>query len=101
MRYLAVALAHRGVTVNALGPAWTEDSVLNTLPIEAQDLIREWHQRGWTPMRRLATPADVGNAAALLCAEEADFITGQILTVDGGASLMNSEVPPELQLLGT
>lgn len=98
VRYLAVALAPRGITVNAVGPAWTEDSVLNTLPIEAQDLIREWHQRGWTPMRRLATPADVGNAAALLCAEEAAFITGQVLTVDGGASLMNAEVPPELQL---
>ena len=82
----------------ALGPAWTEDSVLNTFPLEAQDLIREWHQRGWTPMRRLAMPADVGNAVALLCTDEAAYITGQVLTVDGGASLMNAEVPPELQL---
>jgi NAD(P)-dependent dehydrogenase (short-subunit alcohol dehydrogenase family) len=98
MRYLAVAFAPRQITVNALSPAWTEDSVLNSLPIEAQDLIREWHQRGWTPMGRLATPADVGNAAALLCSPEAGFITGQIIAVDGGASLMNSEVPPELQL---
>jgi NAD(P)-dependent dehydrogenase (short-subunit alcohol dehydrogenase family) len=98
MRYLAVALAPRQITVNALSPAWTEDSVLNTLPIEAQDLIREWHQRGWTPMGRLATPADVGNAAALLCSPEAGFITGQIIAVDGGASLMNAEVPPEIQL---
>lgn len=98
VRYLAVAFAPRGITVNALGPAWTEDSVLNTLPIEAQDLIREWHQRGWTPMRRLAMPADVGDVAALLCTEEAAFLTGQVITVDGGASLMNAEVPPELQL---
>jgi NAD(P)-dependent dehydrogenase (short-subunit alcohol dehydrogenase family) len=98
MRYLAVALAPREITVNALSPAWTEDSVLNTLPIDAQDLIREWHQRGWTPMGRLATPADVGNAAALLCTPEAGFITGQIIAVDGGASLMNAEVPPEIQL---
>jgi enoyl-[acyl-carrier protein] reductase III len=98
VRYLAVAFASKGITVNALGPAWTEDSVLNTLPLEAQDLIREWHQRGWTPMRRLATPADVGNAVALLCTDEAAFLTGQVLTVDGGASLMNVEVPPELQL---
>jgi enoyl-[acyl-carrier protein] reductase III len=98
VRYFAVALAPRQITVNTLSPAWTEDSVLNTLPPEAQDLIREWHQRGWTPMRRLVTPADVGNAAALLCSSEASFITGQTLRVDGGASLMNSEVPPELQL---
>lgn len=98
VRYFAVALAPRRITVNAVGPAWTEDSVFNTLPTEAQDLIREWHQQGWTPMGRLATPADVGNAASLLCSAEADFITGQVLTVDGGASLMNPEVPPALQL---
>jgi enoyl-[acyl-carrier-protein] reductase (NADH) len=46
----------------------------------------------------LATPADVGNVVSLLCADEASFVTGQIIMVDGGASLMNSEVPPELQL---
>ena len=49
-------------------------------------------------MGRLTTPADVGNAAALLCTPEAGFITGQIIAVDGGASLMNAEVPPEIQL---
>ena len=98
VRYLAVAFASRGITVNALSTSWTEDSALNTLPLEAQDLIREWHQRGWTPMRRLSTPADLGDAAALLCSEEAAFITGQILMVDGGACLMNAEVPSELQL---
>ncbi|MFN0090821.1 MAG: SDR family oxidoreductase [Acidimicrobiales bacterium] len=100
VRYLAVAFAGQGVTVNALSPAWTEDSVLSTLPPEAQALIRGWHESGWTPMRRLTQPADVGNAAALLVTDEAGFITGQVLTVDGGASLMNAEVPPELQLTG-
>jgi NAD(P)-dependent dehydrogenase (short-subunit alcohol dehydrogenase family) len=98
VRYVAVALAKRGITVNSVSPSWTEDSVLNTLPEPAQDLIRGWHQRGWTPMGRLATPADVGNAVALLCSEEASFITGQLIMVDGGASLMNAEVPPEIQL---
>ena len=97
VRYVAVALAKRGITVNSVSPSWTEDSVLNTLPEAAQDLIRGWHQRGWTPMGRLATPADVGNAVALLCSEEASFITGQLIMVDGGASLMNAEVPPEIQ----
>jgi NAD(P)-dependent dehydrogenase (short-subunit alcohol dehydrogenase family) len=99
VRYLAVALARRQITVNAISPSWTEDSVLNTLPPEGQDLIREWHRAGWTPMGRLGTPADVGDATALLCSREAAFITGQILGVDGGASLMNAEVPAPLQLL--
>jgi NAD(P)-dependent dehydrogenase (short-subunit alcohol dehydrogenase family) len=98
VRYFAVGLARRGITVNAVSPGWTEDSVLNSLPAPVQDLIRGWHTRGWTPMGRLGTPADVGNAVALLCEDEAAFITGQILYADGGASLMNPEMPTELQI---
>jgi enoyl-[acyl-carrier protein] reductase III len=98
VRYFAVALAKRGITVNAISPGWTENSVLNTLPPQAQDLIRNWHVRGWTPMGRLGTPEDVGNVAALICSEQAAWITGQIIYADGGASLMNPEVPPEIQL---
>jgi NAD(P)-dependent dehydrogenase (short-subunit alcohol dehydrogenase family) len=97
-RYFAVALAKRGITVNAISPGWIEDSVLNTLPQQAQDLIREWNQAGWTPMRRLGTPADIGNAVALLCTDEAAWITGQTIAVDGGASLMNAGLPLEMQL---
>ena len=97
VRYFAVGLAKRGITVNAVSPGWTEDSVLNSLPPQAQDLIRNWHKRGWTPMGRLGTPADIGGVAALLCADEAGWITGQTIYADGGASLLNSEVPPEIQ----
>jgi NAD(P)-dependent dehydrogenase (short-subunit alcohol dehydrogenase family) len=98
VRYLAVAVARRGITVNAISPGWTEDSVLNTLPTAAQELIRNWHERGWTPMRRLGTPADVGDAVALFSSDEARWITGQIIYADGGAWLMNAGVPPEIQL---
>lgn len=98
VRYFAVALAKRSITVNAISPGWTEDSVLNTLPSQAQDLIRNWHTSGWTPMRRLGTPEDIGNVVALFCSELAGWITGQVIYADGGASLMNPEVPPEIQL---
>ena len=98
VRYFAVALARRGITVNAISPCFVEDSVLNTLPAEVQDVVRRWHERGWTPMGRLGTPADMGNAVRLLCSEDAGFITGQTIHVDGGASLMNAEVPTEIQL---
>ena len=98
VRYLAVALAKRGITVNAISPGWTEDSVLNSLPQEVQDLMRNWHAGGWTPMGRLGTPADSGNVAALLCSEEAGWITGQVIHADGGASLMNPEIASEIQL---
>jgi NAD(P)-dependent dehydrogenase (short-subunit alcohol dehydrogenase family) len=98
VRYFAVALAKRGITVNAISPGWTEDSVMNTLPTQAQDLIRNWHTRGWTPMGRLGTPEDVGNVVALFCSERAGWITGQVIYADGGASLMNAEVPSEIQI---
>lgn len=98
VRYFAVALAKRNITVNAISPGWTEDSVLNSLPDQVQDLIRNWHARGWTPMGRLGTPEDVGNVVRLLCSEDAGWITGQVIYADGGASLMNPEVPTEIQL---
>jgi len=96
-RYFAVALAPRGITVNTISPGWIEDSVLNSLPGPVQDVIRDWHKGGWTPMGRLGTPADIGNAVALLCSEEAGWITGQLIDVDGGASLMDAHLPLEIQ----
>jgi enoyl-[acyl-carrier protein] reductase III len=96
-RYFAVALASRGITVNAISPGWVEDSVLNSLPETVQQAIRGWQQDGWTPMRRLGTPADIGNAVALICSEESSWITGQVIDVDGGASLMDAHLPLEIQ----
>ena len=98
VRYFAVGLAGRDITVNAISPGWTEDSVLNSLPEQVQELQRNWHGGGWTPMHRLGTPADIGKVVALLCSEDAAWITGQVIYADGGASLMNSEVAPEIQI---
>lgn len=97
VRYFAVALAHRNITVNTISPGWIEDSVLNSLPESMQNTIRDWQHEGWTPMRRMGTPADIGNAVSLICSEEASWITGQLIDVDGGASLMDSHLPLEIQ----
>lgn len=97
VRYFAVALARRGITVNAISPGFIEDSVLNSLPEAAQEMVRQWHGAGWTPMGRLGTPADIGNVVALLCSEEAGWITGQTVYADGGASLVSGGLPPALQ----
>ncbi len=97
VRYFAVALAQRGITVNTISPGWVEDSVLNSLPEAFQTGIREWQERGWTPMGRLGTPADIGNAVALVCSPEAAWITGQLIDVDGGASLVDAHLPLEFQ----
>jgi len=104
VRYFAVALAPRRITVNGISPGGVfgppnvvEGGVLRALPQDIQEATRAWHEGGWTPMRRLATPADIGNAVALLCMEEAGFITGQIIHVDGGASIMDTVFPLEIQ----
>lgn len=92
-----MALASRQITVNAVSPGWTDDSVLNSLPQAMQDMVRNWQQAGWTPMRRLGLPADTGNAVTLFCSAEASWITGQTLDVDGGASLVDGHLPLEIQ----
>ena len=102
VRYFAVALAPRGITVNAISPGWTDNTVLNTLPDPVQQMIRDHHASGWTPMRRLGTPADIADAVALFCSKEAGWITGQTIAADGGMGLMDPALPlaiqqPELQ----
>ena len=104
VRYFAVALAPRDITVNGISPGGVfgpanvvEGGVLRVLPQEVQDAIRSWHEGGWTPMGRLATPEDIGNAVMLLCMDEARFITCQILHVDGGASIMDTVLPLDIQ----
>src|ERR1700682_758030 len=49
VRYFAVALASRGITVNTISPGWVEDSVLNSLPEGFQTGVREWQGGGGTP----------------------------------------------------
>ena len=96
-RYFAVALGRRGITVNVVSPGATEDSVVGRLPAEVFQAIKAWHESGWTPLGRVGTPADVGNAVLLLCMDEASFITGQTLHVDGGASIMDPVFPLDIQ----
>ena len=98
-RYFAVALARQGITVNAISPGCCDaTTVLGQTPSEVQDAIRNWAESGWTPMRRLGTPKDVANVCALLCSEEASFVTGQTIAVDGGSSLMNPDFPLPVQV---
>lgn len=96
-RYYAVALAPRGITVNAVCAGITDDSILNALPAEAQTAMLSWLRGGWSPAGRPTTPADLGGAVAALCSDDAGWITGQTIVVDGGASLMNPEVPLDFQ----
>jgi enoyl-[acyl-carrier protein] reductase III len=97
VRYFAVTLAPRGITVNSVSPGLTDDSVLNGLPDAVVQTARQWHGSGWTPMGRMGSPADIGNVVALLCTPEAGWITGQVIHADGGASLVDTHLPLEIQ----
>src|SRR5438874_897447 len=104
VRYFAVALARRGITVNSLSPGvifgaanLVDGGVLVGLPPEVQQAIKSWHEIGWCPSRRTGTPQDVANATMLICMEESSWMTGQIFYVDGGASIMDTVFPLEIQ----
>jgi enoyl-[acyl-carrier protein] reductase III len=96
-RYFAVALAPKGITVNTICAGITDDSIVNHLPKEAEEAMLSWLRQGWNPMGRPGTPADIGGAVATLCSDEAGWITGQTIVADGGATLMNPEVPLDFQ----
>lgn len=94
VRYFAVALGKKRITVNAVSPGFCDaTTVLGQAPKEVRDAVEDWQKSGWTPMRRGTTVADVANVCALFCTEEAAFVTGQVVAVDGGSSLMNPDVP--------
>jgi 3-oxoacyl-[acyl-carrier protein] reductase len=81
-RALAVELASRGVTVNAIAPGFIETDMSEAVRNKAGDLIKKM-----IPMRRLGQPADIAKAAVFLASDDAAYLTGQVLTVDGGLSL--------------
>lgn len=104
VHYFAVALGKRGITVNAVSPGVifgannpVEGGVLVGFPPEVQASIKKWHEGGWCPMRRTGTPEDVANLVSLICMEESQWMTGQILACDGGAGLMDTLFPLEIQ----
>ena len=81
-RALAVELASRGVTVNAIAPGFIETDMSEAVRNKAGDLIKKM-----VPMKRLGKPEDIARVAVFLAGPEASYITGQVITVDGGLSL--------------
>jgi 3-oxoacyl-[acyl-carrier protein] reductase len=82
-RAMAVDLADRGVTVNAVAPGWI--ATASQTPHE----VEEGHA---TPARRSGTPAEVAAAIGWLCSPGASYLTGQCLVVDGGNSVAEERV---------
>lgn len=78
---LAIAWAADGIRVNALAPGWIETPL--TAPLR-EDPQRRDAILNRTPMKRWGIPADIAGPALFLASEEAAFITGAVLPVDGG-----------------
>ena len=81
-RALAVELASRNVTVNAIAPGFIETDMSEAVRNKAGDLIKKM-----IPMRRLGRPEDIAEVAVFLASDAAAYITGQVITVDGGLTL--------------
>ena len=78
-KHLAVEWAERGIRVNAVAPGIILTEAVAELPDEYKEPMLEVH-----PIGRLGEPSEVANAILFLSSDEASFITGAILPVDGG-----------------
>jgi NAD(P)-dependent dehydrogenase (short-subunit alcohol dehydrogenase family) len=78
-KHLAVEWAHRGIRVNAVAPGTIATDAVAELPEEYKVPMKEAH-----PIGRLGEPSEVANAILFLASDEASFVTGAILPVDGG-----------------
>jgi 3-oxoacyl-[acyl-carrier protein] reductase len=79
---LARELGSRGVRVNAVAPGYIDTELTRVLPEDARNAILTN-----TPLGRLGDPEDVAGAVRFLCSDEAAFVTGEVLLVDGGLGI--------------
>jgi 3-oxoacyl-[acyl-carrier protein] reductase len=75
-------LGPKGITVNAVAPGFIATEMVKKMPEKVLQMMRDR-----TPMRRLGEPRDIANAYLFLASDEADFINGAVLRVDGGLTL--------------
>ena len=90
----AAALGPFGVRVNAIGPGYIETQMTEGIradPVMAQSV------RDATVLGRFGTPTDIGDAAVFLASDEAAYITGHVLYVDGGWLLHRNPSGEQMQ----
>jgi NAD(P)-dependent dehydrogenase (short-subunit alcohol dehydrogenase family) len=88
-RQLAIEYGPDGIRVNAICPGHIVTERLEEMWRDHQDALEFFVQQ--YPVRRTGTPVDIGNAVVFLCSDEASFITGHALVVDGGLSIQLQE----------
>lgn len=80
---LAREVASRNITVNAVAPGFVETDILQTIPPETLEAALKL-----VPLGRKGTPEEVAHAVAFLASDQAAYITGQVLGIDGGMAMM-------------
>ena len=79
---VARELAGRNVTVNAVAPGYIGTDMTNVLPDKVKETMK-----AQIPAKRIGTPEDVANVVAFLCSDEAAYVTGEVIRVDGGLAI--------------
>jgi 3-oxoacyl-[acyl-carrier protein] reductase len=91
VRTLGIELGPYGVTANAIAPGFIAtdmtDATAARVGMSVEDFRAAAAERN--PVRRVGYPEDIAAAAAFLCSDEASYVTGQTLVVDGGAKLVS------------
>jgi glucose 1-dehydrogenase len=93
---VSVELARHRINANAIEPGWI-DTPAEHATFSAEVIAEEGQKLPWG---RMGTPADIGKAAAFLASDDADYITGAVIPVDGGfrfKDLQADELPDELR----
>ena len=80
---LAREVAARNITVNAIAPGFVDTEILNAMPAGTLEAALKM-----VPLARTAKPEEIAYAAAFLASDQAAYITGQVLGVDGGMAMM-------------
>jgi len=79
---MARELASRNITVNAIAPGFIQTDMTNKLTEDQKNVLAKN-----IPLNRLGKPEDIAKVVAFLCSEDADYITGQVVAVDGGMTM--------------
>jgi NAD(P)-dependent dehydrogenase (short-subunit alcohol dehydrogenase family) len=98
MKTAALDLAPFGIRVNAVSPGVVNTRLARFLvedPVEGPAFLKR------VPLGRFAEPGDIANAVAFLASDDADYITGENLVIDGGTSIGVPMEPPDQPRPGT
>ena len=83
-RVMAIEWARLGIRVNCIAPGYVQTDLIDELAADGKLSVRDLERR--TPMRRLGTAREIARAVVYVASDDAAFMTGEVLVIDGGWS---------------